>query len=180
MLTSHFNELIYKGYNPVLTHREAFSVSICHLSSMGTPSIYKDTMVSSPGFLLDILINIKEIPMPGKMFFLHWNRILESWLELYFFSIVSCGSYTCSWLTVLAEELFCDCNSRLTWSCAHALDADTANLTGAQTFTNKNWAWPVQLLCIIMFDIILGPIKAQKFLRRLLMGDSGKCHGVFK
>ena len=52
--------------------------------------------------------------------------------------------------------------------------SDTAKLTGPQTFADKRWVGPVKLLCIIMFNIskirpksLLGPVKAQKFLRCL-------------
>ena len=52
------------------------------------------------------------------------------------------------------------------------IQADTAKLTGPQTFADKRWVLVgmVKLLCIIMFNIgkirpksLLGPVKAQKF-----------------
>ena len=49
---------------------------------------------------------------------------------------------------------------------------DTAKLTGPRTFADKKWVGPVKLLCIIMFKIrlksLLGPVKAQKYLRCLV------------
>ena len=57
-------------------------------------------------------------------------------------------------------------------------NADTVKLTGPRTLANKRWVGPVKLLCMIMFSIskirpksILGMVKAQKFLRCLVMAS---------